>query len=191
MSVAEVLSEIERDVVFYDETGGGATFSGGEPLLQPTFLMALLEACRERRIHTAIETCGAAPSETLLRAARTANLVLYDLKLVDAAKHQRYTGASNRLILDNLARLSAERLPVVVRIPVVPGVNDAPQDIDAFARFLAPLNVQAVSLLPYHATGADKYRRLGIQYLLENVPSPSPHHMTEIAERLRRGGVSI
>ena len=133
MTAAQILARIERDVVFFDESGGGVTFTGGEPLGQPELLEALLRGCRERRIHTAIETCGAAPRDTLLRSAALADLVLYDVKLVDDARHRQYTGAGNRNILENLRALVAARPHVVVRIPVVPGVNDPRTTCASFA----------------------------------------------------------
>ena len=133
----EVISEIERDLVFFDESGGGVTITGGEPLGQPEFLEALLLACRERRIHTTIETCGAASRENVLRMGELADLILYDLKILDAGRHRVYTGASNRRILENLEALVEAGAQVVVRVPVVPGVNDGEDDVRALCEYLA------------------------------------------------------
>ena len=118
MTAGEIVKEIERDLVFFDESGGGVTFTGGEPFGQPELLEALLTECRARRIHTAVETCGAAPRELVLRLGALADLILYDLKMVDASRHRTYTGASNRNILENLETLVAAGRHVVVRIPV-------------------------------------------------------------------------
>jgi pyruvate formate lyase activating enzyme len=177
MTAREILAQVERDVVFFDQSGGGVTFTGGEPLCQPALLEALLRGCRERRIHTAIETCGAAPREVLLRLAGLADLVLYDLKLVNDARHRQYTGAGNRNILENLRALAATHKAVVIRVPVIPGINDSEDDRSALRDFLAGLPPMRVDLLPYHRTGAEKYRRLGREYRLEHTVPPSEAEM--------------
>jgi len=180
MTASEIIAEIERDTVFFDESSGGVTFTGGEPLAQPALVEVLLEACRKLRIHTAIETCGAVPKVTLLRAARLADLVLYDIKLIDSEKHRHYTGAGNRNILSNLEALLAAGVKVTVRIPIVPGVNDTAADIAQFRDYLKHLPAHGLEPLPYHATGAEKYRRLGMAYQLEGVEPPSEERMREI-----------
>ncbi len=191
MTVAEVVREIEKDRVFYDESGGGVTFSGGEPLTQPEFLGALIAACRERRIHIAVDTSGAAPPEVLLRIAAQADLLLYDLKLLDAARHQQYVGCSPELILGNLAALVASGRKVEVRVPVVPGVNDSSADIRQMAAVLRHLGLGRVHLLAYHHTGADKYRRMGVPYRMEGVAPPSAERMAELAAQFEARGVAV
>ncbi len=124
VTASEVLAECERDVVFYDESGGGVTVSGGEPLSQPEFTEALLAGCRERHIHTALDTCGFADRESALRVSRAADLVLYDLKLLDSAAHRKYTGVPSEPILANLAALTEAGRNLIVRVPLIPGVND-------------------------------------------------------------------
>ncbi len=184
MKASEILAEIERDIVFYDESSGGVTFTGGEPLSQPVIVETLLEACRKRRIHTAIETCGAVPRATILRAGRLADLILYDLKLINEQKHRHYTGAGNRNILANLEALLASGARVTVRIPIVPGVNDTAADIADFRTYLRRLPPHGLDLLPYHATGTDKYRRLGIAYRLPNIQASTEQHLNEIRAAL-------
>jgi pyruvate formate lyase activating enzyme len=184
MKASEILAEIERDTVFYDESSGGVTFTGGEPLGQPIIVETLLEACRKRRIHTAIETCGAVPRATILRAGRLADLILYDLKLIDEAKHRHYTGAGNRNILSNLEALLGAGARVTVRIPIVPGVNDTVADVAAFRSYLKRLPPHGLELLPYHATGADKYRRLDMPYRLADVQPPTEQHLQNIRAAL-------
>jgi pyruvate formate lyase activating enzyme len=191
MTVAGVLAEIERDVIFFDESGGGVTFTGGEPLSQPATLEALLGACRERRIHTAIETCGAAPRETVLRLCGLADLVLFDVKLVNAGRHREYTGAPNRNILENLAALAREHRDVVVRVPLVPGINDGTDDIRALSELLGQLPVRRVDLLPYHRAGSEKYRRLGREYRLPDTQTPAPAHVAALAAQLEAAGVPV
>lgn len=162
MTSDEVLAEVLKDRLFYDESGGGATFSGGEPLVQPDFLLELLRACRAHGIHTALDTCGYAPQEQLLAAAGLADLVLYDLKAMDEARHLECTGVSNALILGNLSALGRMHQNLWIRIPIVPGFNDDARQLDAAARLVASIPaVRRVSLLPYHPTGNHKARRLG------------------------------
>jgi pyruvate formate lyase activating enzyme len=191
MTVAEILAAIVRDTVFYDESGGGVTLTGGEPLAQPGPLEALLRACRERRIHTAIETCGAASSETLLRLCGLADLVLYDVKLTDPERHRQMTGVSNRNILENLDALARVHPQVVVRVPLIPGINDSPEDLRSLGDLLGRLPVKRVDLMPYHRAGTEKYRRLGREYRLQQTLPPSADQMSVAASRLESAGVSV
>jgi len=191
MTVTEIVAEIERDVVFFDESGGGVTFTGGEPFAQPELLEALLHACRARRIHTTIETCGAAARESVLRIGGLADLILYDLKILDPARHRQYTGGPNRNILENLEALVAAGRPVTVRIPVVPGVNDGAADVRAVCDYLAPLGLTRVDLLPYHRTGAEKYRRLGREYRMEHTPPPAHAAMEAMAAEMEAVGIPV
>jgi pyruvate formate lyase activating enzyme len=190
VNVGELIAEIEKDVVFYDDSGGGVTLSGGEPFSQPQFAGALLAACRERRIHTVVETCGFVPPEAFLDAALAADAVLFDLKLVDPEKHRVHTGVRNDGILRNLEALVARRRAVTVRIPVIPGINDTEEDIGQFARYLAGLQAP-VELLPYHHIGAAKYRRLGRSYKLEETPEPAAVDLASFAGTLARAGLTV
>jgi pyruvate formate lyase activating enzyme len=191
MTVTEILREIERDLVFFDESGGGVTFTGGEPFGQPELLEALLHACRERRIHTTIETCGAAARETVLRLGGLADLILYDLKILDPSRHRQYTGASNRHILENLEALVAAGRPLTVRLPIVPGINDGRADVRAACDYLAKLNLTRVDLLPYHRAGAEKYRRLGREYRLEQTLPPADAAMAAMAAEMEAVGIPV
>lgn len=187
----ELMMEIEKDLVFFDDSGGGITLSGGEPVAQPAFAAALLQACRERGIRTALETCGFAQPGTFQSVALLADLVMFDLKLVDPGKHLRYTGVSNQLIRTNLETLLARRRPVTVRIPVVPGINNAEADIAAFAAYLAPLHPPQVELLPYHRIGSEKYRRLGRTYKLRETPQPAAEDLERFRDTLARAGLNV
>jgi len=191
MTLSEVMAAIEKDTVFFDESGGGVTLSGGEPTAQPQFALAILNACRALRIHTALETCGFAPLENLLRVASAADLVLYDLKLIDDEKHKRYTGASNESILANLQALSRSGLALTVRIPVIPGINDSTADAEDFARFLTGAALRSVHLLPYHRMGAGKYQRLGILNPLESLEPPSEEEIRSFQSRLSCRGLDV
>lgn len=191
MSVAEVLAEIERDVVFFDGSGGGVTISGGEPLAQPQFAEALLAACRARRIHTALDTCGAAPADLLLRVSAHADLVLFDVKLTDSKLHAAHTGAPNEAILDNLRALAAAGRPIVVRYPLIPGLNDGEPALFELAALLRALGLRRLDLLPYHRMGADKYRRLGLARTGEDIAEPDAAEVAGIAGLLRGEGLEV
>ena len=168
----EVMEEIVKDRLFYDQSGGGATFSGGEPLAQPEFLAALLAACRSQGIHTAVDTCGHASWETLRAVADLADLFLYDIKLIDERRHAAVTGVGNRLILGNLARLAALAPGrVQARLPLIPGITDDQENLTAIAAYLKRLKtIREVALLNYHRGGRQKYRKVSL-----------PDHMAEAA----------
>jgi pyruvate formate lyase activating enzyme len=190
MTVEEILAEIERDRLFHEESGGGATFSGGEPLLQADPLCALLEECRARGIHTAVDTCGYAPLETLLRVAARADMFLYDLKLLDEERHRTFTGVSNLPILRNLEALARAHPVVRIRVPIIPGINDDPREIQRIALYATSLpGVRELDLLGYHATGLHKYDALGEAYPLGEIDPPSPERLEEIAGRFRAAGL--
>lgn len=190
MTVDEVMAEIEDDGVFYDESAGGVTFSGGEPLAQPAFLRELLEACRRRGIRTAIDTCGFACTDVLLEMARLTDLILFDLKLMDDAKHKEYTGVSNVPILANLKALDAVHNNIWVRVPLIPGINDDAENLEAVARFASTISgVQQVSVLPYHKIGVQKFRRLGLTFPLEGLEPPSPEQVESAIARFRSFGM--
>ena len=192
MTVAQVMAEIERDVPFYDESGGGVTFSGGEPLAQPDFLLALLQACGEREIRAALDTCGFAPWEMFDRIRKYVDLFLYDLKLMDDARHQTFTGVSNEPIIKNLRALSQHGHNIVLRVPVIPGVNDDEEDVRQIGRFAASLpNLRQVDLLPYHHTAAQKYERLHKTYRLPETRPPSDGRMSEITRIMQGFGLQV
>ena len=191
VTVAEVVNDIERDSVFHDQSGGGVTLSGGEPLDQPIFVEALLKRCRERRIHTAVETCGFAPPRTLLAIARWTDLFLYDLKLMDHERHRQATGQSNRRILENLRLLCARHGNVRVRVPLIGGVNDDRANIRSLAGFLSELPISDVDVLPYHAAGVAKYARLDRSYSLPESAVPTPASIERAVEMLSRSGLQV
>jgi pyruvate formate lyase activating enzyme len=192
MTVAEVVAEVLKDRVFYEESGGGVTISGGEPLMQPRFLVGLLASCRTQGIHTAVDTCGYAPPADLLAAAPLADLFLYDLKLMDDAGHRRYTGASNATVLDNLRALGRVHDRIWIRVPIIPGVNDDAENLEAAARLAASIpGVRQVNLLPYHEAGAYKSPRLGKPYRLGVAAPAAPASMNEAAARFRAAGLNV
>lgn len=192
MTVAEVLGEILKDRIFYDDSGGGVTISGGEPLTQPQFLAALLAACQAEGIHTAVDTCGFAPLEDVLSIAPLTDLFLYDLKMMDDDVHRRVTGVSNALILENLAALSRQHNNIWIRVPVIPGFNDNHRHLDAIARFAASIEgVRQINLLPFHELGMHKNEHLGREEFQEPCPSPSANGLKAAADRFRAAGVPV
>lgn len=161
VTVGDLVSDIESDTAFFDESGGGVTLSGGDPLRQPVFTTAILAACQQLRIHTALDTCGFAPWGRLEQVARVSDLVLYDLKHMDDAQHVHWTGQSNALILDNLVRLDALEKPLWIRIPFIPEINDDANHWRTLGAFIATLtSVEAIHLLSYHRAGEAKWRQL-------------------------------
>jgi pyruvate formate lyase activating enzyme len=192
MTVAEVMSEVLRDRVFYEESGGGVTFSGGEPLAQLPFLTALLEDCRVEELHTVVDTCGFASQEALLRLVPLVDLFLFDVKLLDDARHREWTGLPVGPILDNLRALVSAGARVRARIPLVPGHTDAEGDLRASAALLASLpGLEGVDLIPFHRTGAAKAHRLGREYPLESLQPPPPERLELLAGLFRERGLAV
>jgi pyruvate formate lyase activating enzyme len=165
----EVIEELLSDRVFYETSGGGVTFSGGEPMMQVDFLSEVLPRCREAGLHVALDTCGAAAWDSYERVLPWVDLALYDLKIMDAKRHRAATGVSNEIILENARRLAAHGVPMWIRTPVIPGYTDDHENILAIARFIneALPTVQRWDLLAYNNLGRPKYRRLDREYLMD------------------------
>jgi pyruvate formate lyase activating enzyme len=172
MTLEEVMKEVEADSLFYQNSGGGVTLSGGEPLMQWEFALELLRECKAKSFHTALDTCGYGPWKVLERLLDYTDLVLYDIKHVDAEQHREATGKSNKLILEN-ARKAASKRRTWLRVPLVPGYNDSVETLEAVARFGLDIGAEKVSLLPYHIWGKSKYARLGRRYPAEEIAVPS------------------
>jgi len=191
MTVPEVMATIEKDIIFYDDSGGGVTFSGGEPLLQPEFLFGLLAACRQRDIHTLIDTSGHARPDLFQKALRLTDGVLFDLKCLDATEHEKYTGVNNELILTNFKTAAASG-KVQVRLPVIPGITDHLRNIEGLVEMVAAAgSVKRFDLLPYHGTAAAKYRRLGLEYRMDGTAEPTCEQMRELQERIEGYGFAV
>jgi pyruvate formate lyase activating enzyme len=166
-TVPGVMAQLRRDISFYDESGGGVTLSGGEPLDQPVFTAALLSACKAEDIHTALDTSGFCKWDALDDMRGDVDLFLYDIKLMDDSLHREYTGVSNRLILENLKRLAKSGHRIILRVPLINGITDGEDNLRAVAELAQSLpNILRVDLLPYHDTARLKYRRLGLEYTL-------------------------
>jgi len=184
VSVNQVMKEIEKDIPFYEESKGGVTFSGGEPMLQIEFLYKLLEQCKSKEIHTAIDTTGYVDYKDLERIYDLVNLFLYDLKLMDDILHQKYTGVSNKVIHENIKRLSERGNKIVLRIPIVPTITDTEKNISEMINFIKKLkNIMEIHLLPFHKTAESKYEKMKRENKLSNLETPSTEEMNILSER--------
>jgi pyruvate formate lyase activating enzyme len=191
-TAGEVLALVEEDRPFYDESGGGMTLSGGEPLAQPQFARDLLKGAHARGIRTAIETSGCASWQLWISLLPYLDLILYDLKEVDPDRHQCFTGMPNKLILDNLRRLARAGKPVIVRRPVIRQYNDNPESIHALGRFVQELEtIHEIDLLPYHRLGQNKYKRLGQEYALEDEPTMKNEEVNAYRDILLSYGLHV
>lgn len=191
VSVAELLAEIEQDRPFYDASGGGVTFSGGEPMLQWKFLADMLAACGKQRIHRAVDTSGFCSLRVLERVARHTDLFLYDLKVMDAGLHRRLTGVPLDPILSNLSWLLSHGARVRIRIPLIPGVT-SDESIDRTAGLLASLPaIDGVNLLPFHRSARDKHRKFGMPWLVESDGEIPPERIETWAGRIAERGLAV
>lgn len=191
MSVEAVLAEVLKDQVFYQRSGGGVTFSGGEAMAQLDFLAAALRACKAAGLQTAVDTSGAVPWASFERVLPLTDLFLYDLKLLDDAAHRTYTGVSNRGLLENLRKLSAETDAIWIRFPVIPSINDDAENIAGSIEFLKTIRFRQLNLLPYHELGKGKAAQLGRAYRMEGVTPPSAERMEELRAQFAAAGFTV
>lgn len=178
----EVFKEIAADSLFYQESGGGVTLSGGEPLAQPEFAASILKKCRDAGLHTALDTCGYASWTTAREVLRYVNLVLFDFKHMNPEIHRKYTGVSNELILQNAEKIHHDMsIPMWARVTLVPGFNDSVENIEATARFIADRlsNAIPVHLLPYHRLGEAKWERLDRENEIASIEIPGERQLAE------------
>ncbi len=192
MTVEEIATEAEKERVFFEQSGGGVTLTGGEPLAQPAFAEALIDGLKSHGFHVALDTSGYAPAEVFRRLAEKADLVLFDLKIMDETRHKKYTGVSNRIILENLRSLESIGKPVWVRFPLIPGVNDDEKNLEAMASFLSRLrSVEQVNILPYHKGGVEKIRRLGREGEFAVFEPPSEEKVQSVMDFFARRGFRV
>ncbi len=192
MSVSEVMNEIEKDTLFYDESSGGITFSGGEPLLQIDFLLELLKESKKRYLTTIVDTSGYVDFCYFEKINRFVNRYFYDIKIMDDKLHKKYTGVSNKLILSNLIKLSKIHNDIEIRIPLIEGITDTKENISSIIYFISGLNnVSGISLLNYHKGGVSKYERLGIEYQLYNLKPLSDKKIFQIKNRIEESGFKV
>ena len=190
MSVQEVVSEVERDAPFYINSGGGVTFSGGEPLRQWKFVTEACKECKEKGIHTALDTSGYTDWEKMEEAMQYIDLLLYDIKHLDPERHKAWTGADNALILDNALK-AVRRVRTWFRIPVIPGFNDSVSLIRRIVELAKRTGVERVSLLPYHRWSVSKYAGLGKQYSLGDLKEIPEQQLLELKKSCESNGVEM
>ena len=190
MEVREVLEDVKKDVPFYRRSGGGATLSGGEPMMQPHFTLELLKSAHAIGINTAIETSGYTEYVYLKKVLKYLDLTLFDIKHMDPKMHEKLTGVSNERILSNLKKITSDAKRIVVRVPIVLGLNDSGDNVKSVGEFVAKLaRIQRIDLLPYHRLGEYKYQRLGKRYELEGLQPPSEERIRRLRNILESYGL--
>jgi len=190
-SVDEIIEEIQKDRIFYEYSNGGVTLSGGEPTFQLDFIKMLLKKCKELHLHTALDTCGYFKWQKFKRIIPYIDLILYDIKHLNLAKHKKYTGAGNKLILENLHNIVKRNIPVQIRMPLIPGINDSLVNIKNTAKFIADLGITSIEILSYHDYGISKYKRLGKQYLLADIGAPTQGKKQQVRELMNLYGLNV
>lgn len=193
MTVDEVMKEIREDRLFFEESGGGVTFSGGEPIMQAGFLYKVLLKCKEEGIHSAVDTSGHAETPEILRIANMADLLLFDLKSADNIMHLAHTGADNKLILKNLSYLAKRNIKMIIRIPVIPGFNSEVKHMEAILEILGKLrsSLVRVDLLPWHSIGLKKYEALGMPVPSGFSPVIDNDHMQTLLQLFSNRGFEV
>jgi pyruvate formate lyase activating enzyme len=193
MEAETVLASLWKDNHFYEESGGGVTFSGGEPLMQSEGLKQLLEGCKARGLHTTVDTCGYARQEQFEAIMDLCDLFLFDLKNMNPELHRKYTGVDNKLILNNADFLLNQGANLIFRIPVIPGINTSPEEIDAMLRFIGERadKMKEVHLLPYHRIAENKYRRLKMEVQLQEVKEPTGADMLLLKKTFEQTGLEV
>lgn len=175
--VEAVFKEVEKDGLFYKNSGGGVTLSGGEPMSQPDFVRALFKKCKENGIHTVLDTSGYTQLENWDQVLDYVDMILFDLKQMETAKHKEYTGVGNKLILASAKKLASSGIPIIIRIPLIPGYTDSRKNMEGCAHFVKEIGVNRIELLPFHCLCISKYNRLDKEWKLNGVSPPSKAFM--------------
>jgi pyruvate formate lyase activating enzyme len=192
--VKDIIDILDKERVFINQSGGGVTFSGGEPMLQADFLPEALKACKANGYHTAIDTAGYSSSENYRAIIPFTDLFLFDLKLLDDARHQKMTGVSNKMILENYRLLTENAKEIMLRIPVIPGFNDDMMNMEQIKKFISDSKTAAltrINLLPFHKIGSSKYKRFNRTYKMEGVEPPTKDEMRLLKEMFSETGVKV
>jgi len=190
VTVQEILEEVEKDRGFYDVSDGGVTISGGEPLMQWEFAVNLINELKRRYYHVAIETSGYAIWEHVEAVVSKCDLILYDIKHMNTEIHKKYTGVPNELILENAKKIAAMKLNIIIRIPLLGGINDDDKNISDVIKFASDASIRQIHLLPYHRFGEPKYKKLGRKYICTAV-TPSKEKIEEVKSRLESNGFIV
>ena len=189
-TVDELMAELKKDEIFFRT--GGVTFSGGEPLMQPEFLIDALDACGAQGYHRCLDTCGFAQKRVIVDAVKRTDLFLYDIKHMDPEEHKKYTGVDNIVILENLAAISEAGANINIRIPFMPGLNSGDENMRAIGKFVAPLRgVVGVNILPYHTVAKGKHERWHMEYKLDSLMPPTENQTRRAAEILESYGLKV
>lgn len=191
MTVAELLEIIKKDSLFYRNSGGGLTASGGEPTTQPEFLTELMRQCQNMNFHTALDTCGYVHWEVLKKILEYVDLVLFDIKHMTPVLHRELTGVDNEIILKNAQMIARIGKEMIMRLPLIPTINDSDENIKAVAQFMCKIGVSRIDLLPYHRLGVNKYKRLGRVYKLISINSPKEEQIRSIKNLLENFGLDV
>jgi len=193
ITIAEVMAEITKDLIFYNESGGGVTFSGGEPLVQADFLNEVLRCCLKQGIHTTLDTTGYAVQNIFESIMHKVDLFLYDLKFVDESLHQKYTGVSNENILNNLHLLVRNKKSIIIRFPVIPGITDSKSNIETLLSYIAEIkkNLLGIDLLPYHKIAGHKYAKLQKENLMSGTREPSKASLEKMKDIFEKTGLPV
>lgn len=190
-TVGEIMEVLEKDRVFFENSGGGITLSGGEPLVQPKFAASIMRRSKEKGFHTAIETSGYQEWNLAKPVFVDVDLVLFDVKFMDPVRHKRIVGVSNELILSNATKIAEMRKQMIIRVPVIPGYNDDLENLDQTLSFAESIGVSEVHLLPYHRLGQHKYQQLGRVYRLASTQPPNKEYMESLIEKIQRPGIRL
>lgn len=190
MTVEEVMKKVESDRTFYENSNGGMTVSGGEPLVQPEFVRELLKKCQEKGLHTTLDTTGNAPWQNIESVLEYVDLVLQDIKHTDTGMHKKGTGVGNELILENAKKI-AKRKRIWIRMPLIPGYNDSEVNIKKVAEFASDIGAEKVSVLPYHELGSSKYPDLGQVYLMQGTKPPDKKHVDRVGKTIESYGLKV
>ena len=186
------MAELSKDTLFYDESGGGITFSGGEPLMQPEFLRAALDACKSEELHTVVDTCGYADADVVESILDRVNLFLFDVKLMDDDQHVKYTGLSIGPILENLRAVAASGGRVIIRFPLIPGITDTEENIDRLSDFASSLQtIKDIHVLPFHEIAKGKYKRLQVTNAMEGIQPPGPESIMAVKSKFETRGFRV
>jgi pyruvate formate lyase activating enzyme len=193
MTSQQVMMEINKDIIFFDESGGGVTFSGGEPLMQANFLSEILDLCRVNSIHTALDTTGYAPPDVFNSVMNKVDLFLFDLKFIDESKHLNYTGVSNKQTLFNLKTLIQLKKNVILRFPVIPGITDNAENLGQVKSFILTIadGINEINLLPYHNIAGSKYQRLSKENKMIGKKEPSKNRLSELKKEFENSGLLV
>lgn len=191
VTVNEVMNEIKKDIIFIEQSNGGVTFSGGEPLMQIDFLDELLRECKNLHLHTTIDTAGCVPYNNFLKIIDNTDLFLYDIKTLNDTKHRKYTGISNNQIISNLSALVKLKKSIIIRLPIIPTINDTEKDIIEFGKFFTEQQINKVELVPYHNLGVEKYNQLKKINLLKDIPKLKIEDLQQFKQKLESFGLTV